>query len=408
MAEETNTPQPATPQPAAEQEAQSSFVAQQANSSQAYAAQPAPSPQPAQQPQAQPAPAAAAQPQSSAAPAAAAQPSPAAQPVYAQPTPVYVTNQTQPSKAPWIVLGVIVFLIVATFALGAMSCSAAVDSMMSSGSSSSVDDSAFATGDTVAVIDINSTIQYDGTACSPEGLSELLSEAEADDSIKAVVLRIDSGGGTATAGEEMTEYVKRFSKPVVVSSASMNCSAAYEISSAADVIYVNKSTAIGAIGTAMQLTDLSGLMEMLGISVDNIVSADSKDSSYGTRALTDEEREYYQQLVDTINETFIDNVAEGRNMTEDEVRALATGMEFTGTQAVENGLADKVGIFDDAIAEAASLGGIEGDYSVSYLTLSDSDISSLLGMLSSSESDSQVSEAVAKLTELLKSEGVLS
>ena len=96
-------------------------------------------------------------------------------------------------------------------------------------------------GPTVAVIDISGTIQYDGTACSPEGLSSLLDQAEENDDIEAVVLRVDSGGGTATAGEEMAEYVKRFSKPVVVSSASMNCSAAYEISSQADLIYVNKT-----------------------------------------------------------------------------------------------------------------------------------------------------------------------
>ena len=69
----------------------------------------------------------------------------------------------------------------------------------------------------------------------------------------------------------------------------------------------------------------------------------SKDSSYGTRPLTDEERAYYQELVDTINETFINSVAEGRDMTVEEVRALATGMQFAGTVAVENGLADGAG-----------------------------------------------------------------
>ena len=209
----------------------------------------------------------------------------------------------------------------------------------------------------------------------------------------------------------MAAYVRDFSKPVVVSSASMNCSAAYEISSQADYIFVNETTAIGAIGTIMQVTDLSGLMDMLGISVDNIASADSKDSSYGTRPLTDEERAYYQELVDTINETFIRNVAEGRGMSVDEVRALATGMQFAGSRAVENGLADEVGIYDAALDKAAELGGIEYDayegapsYDVVQLTPSSADLGALMDLFGSSES----SQAVEELIGLLKQEGVLS
>ena len=171
------------------------------------------------------------------------------------------------------------------------------------------DDVDYLTGDAVGVIDIDGTIQYDGTTCSPEGLKAQLDVAAENKHIKAVVLRVNSGGGTATAGEEMAAYVRQFredtGKPVVVSSASVNASAAYEISSQADYIYTAKTTAIGAIGTVMQVTDLSGLMEKLGISVDNIASADSKDSSYGTRPLTEEERAYYQNMVNQINETFI-------------------------------------------------------------------------------------------------------
>lgn len=94
---------------------------------------------------------------------------------------------------------------------------------------------------TVAVIDIDSTIQYDGTTNSPDGLKQQLDVAADDSRIIAVVLRVNSGGGVATAGEEMSTYVKEFredtGKPVVVSSASSNASAAYEISSQADYIF---------------------------------------------------------------------------------------------------------------------------------------------------------------------------
>ena len=311
------------------------------------------------------------------------------------------------SKAPWIAGGVLLFAIVFMFTIGAMSCSQLYQGLTESGD----DGAAATTGDTVAVIDISGTIQYDGTSCSPEGLRDLLNKAEQNPDIKAVVLRVDSGGGVATAGEEMAAYVRDFSKPVVVSSASTNCSAAYEISSQADYIFVNETTAIGAIGTVMQTTDLSGLMDMLGISVDNIASADSKDSSYGTRPLTDEERAYYQELVDTINETFIQNVAEGRGMAVDDVRALATGMQFAGTTAVENGLADEVGIYDAALDKAAELGGIPAlgsdgsrSYDVVDLDSSSTDLGALIDLLGSSSS----SRAAEELLGLLKQEGVLS
>ena len=302
-----------------------------------------------------------------------------------------------------MVLGIILFAIVFVFTIGALSCS----HMVSSISAPTQDYAALTTGDSVGVIDMAGTIQYDGTSCSPEGLRELLNQAEENPDIKAVVLRVDSGGGTATAGEEMAAYVRDFSKPIVVSSASMNCSAAYEISSQADYIFVNETTAIGAIGTIMQSTDISELLDKLGISVDNIASADSKDSSYGTRPLTDEERAYYQELVDTINETFINSVAEGRDMTVEEVRALATGMQFAGTVAVENGLADEVGIYEDALDKAAQLGGIEsfdGAYDVVSLTQSPSDLSALMDLLGTSESSS----AAEMLLESMKQEGARS
>lgn len=306
-------------------------------------------------------------------------------------------------KAVWIVLGVILFVTVFVFTIGAMSCS----HMVSSISAPAQDYAAVTTGDSVGVIDMAGTIQYDGTSCSPEGLRELLNEAEENPDIKAVVLRVDSGGGTATAGEEMAAYVRDFSKPIVVSSASMNCSAAYEISSQADYIFVNETTAIGAIGTIMQSSDISGLLDKLGISVDNIASADSKDSSYGTRPLTEEERAYYQELVDTINEAFINAVAEGRDMTVEEVRELATGMQFAGTVAVENGLADEVGIYEDALEKAAELGGIEsfdGTYDVVSLTSSPSDLSALMDLLGTSESSSTID----MLLETMKQEGARS
>ncbi len=260
------------------------------------------------------------------------------------------------------------------------------------------------TSNSVAVIDIDSTIQYDGTACSPDGLKALLDEAASNSHIKAVVLRVNSGGGVATAGEEMATYVKEFrqetGKPVVVSSASSNASAAYEISSQASYIYVARTTSIGSIGTALQLVDYSELLQMLGISVENITSSSSKDSTYGTRKLTDEEREHYQNQVNQINETFIQNVSAGRNMTEDSVRALATGLTFTGVEAVQNGLADEIGTKEDAVQKAAELAGCPNCETVTLRQSSSSDLSALMDLLSESKTTVTADQLAAALKEL--------
>jgi len=292
---------------------------------------------------------------------------------YASAPQVIYTAAPEKKSHSWIIA---VVAIVCLFAFTAFCVKTCTDSVSGAGMSGL---SAGPATDSVAVINIDGTIQYDGTANSPEGLKELLDRAAENSKIKAVVLRVNSGGGVATAGEEMTTYLKQFDKPVVVSSASINASAAYELSSQADYIYVAKSTEIGAIGTAMQLTDLSGLLDMLGINMEVLTSADSKDSSYGYRPLTDEEREYYQHMIDQINGTFIQNVAEGRHMTVEQVTELATGLAFTGIDAVENGLADDFGTLEDAADKAASLAGISS-YELYDLALVDYDLSSLYSL----------------------------
>lgn len=333
----------------------------------------------------------------------AGQPAAPGQPQYAAPQPVYVQapyQQPQKKSHGWIVA---IVVIVCLFAFTAFCVNMCSNSLRSIGAKtgSSTDN---LTGDVIAIITLDGTIQYDNSACSPEGLKELLDEAEGNSHIKAVVLRVNSGGGTATAGEEMAEYVRQFSekKPVVVSSASINASAAYEISSQADYIFVAKSTEIGAIGTAMQLTDISGLLDMLGVNMEVITSADEKDSSYGYRALTDQERAEYQHMVDQINAVFIQNVADGRNMTVEEVKKLATGMPFTGIDSVENGLADEIGTREDAIEKAASLAGVT-DYTTTDLYFSDYDLTSLATLLGTGKTDISVEDLEA-LADALKSD----
>ena len=187
--------------------------------------------------------------------------------------------------------------------------------------------------------------------------------------------------------------MRDFSKPVVVSCAPLDASAAYMISSQADYIYTAETSAVGSIGVIMSVTDLSGLYEKLGISVDNITSADAKDAGGGDRPLTEEERAWYQAQVDQINDVFIATVAEGRSMTEDEVRALATGLTFTGIDAVGNGLADEIGTLEMAVEKAASLAGV-ADADTVYLQDSSSDLGRLLDIMGT--------EDEATVTDMLK------
>ena len=335
------------------------------------------------------------------APYGACQPQPGNQAYWQQSSyaPSY-TAPVQPQKKSrgWIVALVAVVLLFAFLFAALASCTSvmagASSSMFGAGSQSAVDS---LSEDAVGVITIDGTIDYDGSTASPEGLKAQLDRAENNPHIKAVVLRVNSGGGTATAGEEMASYVNDFSKPVVVSSASVNASAAYEISSQADYIFSAKTTAIGAIGTAMQVTDLSGLLDKLGISVENITSAESKDSSYGTRPLTEEERAYYQAMVDTVNETFMETVASGRSLPIERVRELATGLTYTGIDAIQNGLADEIGTREDAIAKAAELAGMR-TYAVVSLEPESDDLSDLVGLLSSSKMSNE--DLIERLKEL--------
>ena len=372
-------PQPQQPQPQAQaQQAQVQQPQLQAQTQQAQAQQSQPQPQ-QPQPQAQ---AKQAQTRDQAyqyAPGFA----------YAGQAPYYQPTQVIQKKSHgWIVAIVIVACLFLLSVFGIKSCTDSMASLSSFGMANGSSQTALLNEDAIAIIDIDGTIQYDGSACSPEGLKALLDEAEDNSHIKGVVLRVNSGGGTATAGEEMAEYVRAFSKPVVVSSAAINASAAYEISSQADYIFVAKSTEIGAIGTAMELMDLSGLFEMLGINMDTIVSAEQKDSSYGYRSLTDEERAYYQAMVNDINEVFVNNVAEGRKMSVDDVRQLATGMPFTGVTSVENGLADEIGTREDAIDKCAELAGITS-YTTIDLSFTDYGLSDLAYLLGEGSSDTE-------------------
>ena len=189
-------------------------------------------------------------------------------------------------------------------------------------------------------------------------------EAAADDSVKALVLRIDSGGGSATAAEEVGRELLRFKeqtkKPIVATMGNTGASAAYWIAAcASDKIYANATTLTGSIGVYMPYMNTEELFKKIGITSDKIKSGPYKDILTNDRPMTPEEKEILQNIVDEIYDQFVYTVSAGRRMETSKVRAIADGRIYTGRQAKNIGLVDELGDYYDALAAAGTLAKIQ-------------------------------------------------
>jgi len=195
---------------------------------------------------------------------------------------------------------------------------------------------------------------------SPRLVREYLIMAERDSGVKAVVLRIDSPGGSAAASQEIASSVRHFKentgKPVVVSMGDMAASGGYYISAYADSIIANPSTLTGSIGVISQFIYIEGLLDKLGLKLETIKSGKHKDM--GIWPLTQEQRQIMQGISDDLYNQFVSAVAEGRDLPVERVTELATGQLYTGTQALDLGLIDELGGLDTAIDIAAGLAGV--------------------------------------------------
>jgi protease-4 len=243
------------------------------------------------------------------------------------------------------------------------------------------------TGDKIAVILLSGSITAGGTfslfgsAITPQLVKEQLGRAEEDSSVKAVVLRIESPGGAVAPCQEILEEIEKIrqSKPVVVSMGSEAASGGYYISAKADRIVALPGTLTGSIGVIAQIPNVKGLYDKLGIEMQTFKGGKYKDMYSGLRELTKQEKGIMQQLVDDYYEQFIEVVAEGRGLSKEKVRSLATGQLYTGAEAKELGLVDELGGLDTAIDLAAELAGITAP-KVEYYKHEPSLLESLLGM----------------------------
>lgn len=226
-------------------------------------------------------------------------------------------------------------------------------------------------GERIGVITVSGMIQTDDGAPSLLGggssgaysLIRQLHQAAEDDSIKAVLLRVNSPGGSAAASQAIATEVKRLAakKPVVVSMGDVAASGAYYISAPATTIVASPATITGSIGVITQGVNVAGLAERFGVKSETLTSGPYKDTMSPYRAMRDDERKLMQAMVNEIFQQFVSDVASGRRLPRSQVLKLADGRVYTGSQAKRLKLVDELGNVRDALMIAARKAGIKGE-----------------------------------------------
>ena len=191
----------------------------------------------------------------------------------------------------------------------------------------------------------------------PARLKEELTKAEKDDDIKAIILRINTPGGTVTSSDilyhELQEFKQNRKIPIITSIMDMGTSGGYYVAMASDYIFAHPSTITGSIGVIMLTLNGQGLLEKIGIEPTAIVSGPKKSMGSPFRAMKDEERAIFQDVIDRLYARFLEVVKEGRpNLTMGKIRQLADGRIYTSDLAKSEGLIDQIGYLDDAIDHA--------------------------------------------------------
>lgn len=222
-------------------------------------------------------------------------------------------------------------------------------------------------GDAVAVVYLNGTITSASQdyvtlqGITPGRTSDLLEQAAADPTVKAIVVRINSPGGSVVASDEIYRDLLAFEKPVVVSMGDTAASGGYYIACGGDHVMAHPGTLTGSIGVITQFINAEELLDKVGIDAVVITSGPRKDIGSLFREMTEEERALWEGIIDDVYEDFVAIVAEARDLPLEDVRELADGSIYTGQQALELDLVDAVGTQDEAIDKAAELGGIAGE-----------------------------------------------
>lgn len=204
-----------------------------------------------------------------------------------------------------------------------------------------------------------------------ETLASAIKKAREDSSIKAIVLRIDSGGGSVFASDLIWREVMltKGKKPLIVSMGGVAASGGYYIACPADVIVAEPGTVTGSIGVVAGKFSLRGLYEKLGIKKEILKRGKNSDIYTVYRPFTDEQREIINRQIQEVYDDFVYKVAQGRNMTAETVESIAQGRVWTGRQAKDNGLVDELGSLHLAISIAKTKAGLKTDDNVDIVAL---------------------------------------
>ena len=215
----------------------------------------------------------------------------------------------------------------------------------------------FVRGEKVAILPIS------GLITDSEGTIEQLKKFAKDDSVKAIVVRLNTPGGGVGPSQEIYEEVRKIrgKKVVVASMGALAASGGYYIACGADKIFANPGTITGSIGVLMQFVNVKDLIEKIGVKGFVIKSGSFKDTGSPVREMSPEERKLLQSVIDNVHSQFVNAVVEGRRLPREDVLAIADGRILSGEQAKELGLVDALGNQEDAVAEAGKMAKIEGE-----------------------------------------------
>ncbi len=223
----------------------------------------------------------------------------------------------------------------------------------------------------IAVIDVDGLLAngrrggFMRTGENPVSLFvEKLDKAAKDQSVKAVVLRLNSPGGTVAASDIMhhrlLEFKRKTGKPVISCVLGLGTSGAYYLACGSDGIMIQPSGVTGSIGTVFQTFSIAGTMKKIGVKTVAIKSGELKDLASPLHDLSDDERQILQGIIDDLYQQFLTVMRQGRrNLDDDEIRRLADGRVFTAKDALEEGLVDKIGYLTDGIEWAKQMAGVE-------------------------------------------------
>ena len=215
-----------------------------------------------------------------------------------------------------------------------------------------------------------------GTISSSKKITSQLVKFSEDESIKAIILRINSPGGGVGATQEIYREVQKIvsRKPVVASMGSVAASGGYYVAAPATKIVANPGTITGSIGVFIQFIRLEELLNKIGVDLEIVKSGEFKDMGSPDRKLTGKDREILEALIKDLQGQFVSAVATGRNLSVEKVREIADGRIFSGARAKELGLVDFMGNFHDTVGMTKELLGITGDVELVYPKKSSGDL----------------------------------